>query len=433
VVSKSLNPEWDQKKNRFLGEMPGEGGCLLVEVWDHDMIGSDDFLGEVVIKGEEAARILSGGEGVKSLSFALGVKGGQTDKKWAQLVGKTATINIRLSREDEEGVDKEKRDEGEAVEEARGLKASLTATDGAQSPVAPPPPLPLQASELVSNTADAASALADHKRAASIPALVQLSAAKAHPMGDSSTGTVLFVMHRSINSNTIVYKVNHSTEELRVFWMMFDKVNGKVKGKHASLVQGDDSRVGWPKAPTEELTKIERSTAAYGATITPLAARSIVPPTPIVGATAQREVVAEVQLSALKGRTIRLVRCTHQRFSNGFADEKTPSRGQQSAVSSFNASDVHSTSFVKEGAEKEGTKSEGAASSVTWEAVMDIGEARDAVIQAIHIEFAGGFPLPTTKYIEIYGRGSEYEIIEKVVGSGEAARAEAARNGWGTA
>jgi hypothetical protein len=32
VVHKNLQPVWDLKRNRFVGEMPGEGGCLLVEV-----------------------------------------------------------------------------------------------------------------------------------------------------------------------------------------------------------------------------------------------------------------------------------------------------------------------------------------------------------------------------------------------------------------
>jgi hypothetical protein len=70
VVSKSLNPTWAEKKNRFVGGMPEEGGCLLVEVWDHDTFGGDDFLGEVTIKGDEVARIINE-------TAALGLEGGQ--------------------------------------------------------------------------------------------------------------------------------------------------------------------------------------------------------------------------------------------------------------------------------------------------------------------------------------------------------------------
>jgi hypothetical protein len=79
--------------------MPEPGGCLVVEVWDHDTFGGDDFLGEVVIKGDDVARIVEGGEGVKSLSFALGVKGGQSAKKWCKYVAANASIKLCLHQE----------------------------------------------------------------------------------------------------------------------------------------------------------------------------------------------------------------------------------------------------------------------------------------------------------------------------------------------
>jgi hypothetical protein len=48
TVKKNLDPEWT-KTNTFLTSMPENGtGCeLMLEVWDWDMLGSNDFLGQV--------------------------------------------------------------------------------------------------------------------------------------------------------------------------------------------------------------------------------------------------------------------------------------------------------------------------------------------------------------------------------------------------
>ena len=44
VVKKDLNPVWAKSKNSFSGDVPEKGGCLVVEVWDHDMIGFYDVI-----------------------------------------------------------------------------------------------------------------------------------------------------------------------------------------------------------------------------------------------------------------------------------------------------------------------------------------------------------------------------------------------------
>ena len=36
--------------------MAGQGGQLTVEVWDHDLLGSDDFLGQVIIPAGDFQR-----------------------------------------------------------------------------------------------------------------------------------------------------------------------------------------------------------------------------------------------------------------------------------------------------------------------------------------------------------------------------------------
>jgi hypothetical protein len=292
---------------------------------------------------------------------------------------------------------------------------TVVASTASPSPT-PPPPLPLQPGVWPSNGST--------DRRARVPAMVQLLEAKKHPMGDGPAGTVLFVVHRSTNKNTVVYKVNHSSAQLRMFWMMFEKVNGKVKGGHASAVQGDDPH-SWPGVPTEELTQIEQST--YGADTTHFTtpttlhlhpAQCLVPPTPVAGAKMKREVMTEVRLSSLKGRTIQLVRCTNNCFSQGFANGNTPARGAHVAASSSSTA----TATAEGGA-------------VAWQATTEIGGARGAILQAMHIEYAasGFLPLQTIQYTELYGRDGEYELIETVAGSGEAARAEAVQAGWGTA
>ena len=44
----SLNPTWSTKQNSFTAELPDDGGCVVVEVWDHDMGGiGNSFKGEV--------------------------------------------------------------------------------------------------------------------------------------------------------------------------------------------------------------------------------------------------------------------------------------------------------------------------------------------------------------------------------------------------
>jgi hypothetical protein len=96
VVSYSLNPTWDSAKNKFVSEVPEEGGCLLVEVWDHHRIGSHDFLGQLVMKGDEVRRILRGRDAGKSLSFALGAKGGKEGKQWMQYLGKESVLQSAI-------------------------------------------------------------------------------------------------------------------------------------------------------------------------------------------------------------------------------------------------------------------------------------------------------------------------------------------------
>jgi hypothetical protein len=141
VVRYSLNPRWSTDKNRFIGEVPEKDGCLVVEVWDNDLVGSNDFLGEIMIKGEEVRRLMD--EEYVDLTFDLSAKGGRSEKEWTKYVGAKATMVIRLKRDEDE---KEMAARLAAEEKAQAASlltiSSPIGTSTAMLParVAPPPP-----------------------------------------------------------------------------------------------------------------------------------------------------------------------------------------------------------------------------------------------------------------------------------------------------
>jgi hypothetical protein len=60
VVYHSLDPIWKEADNNtFSAAMPTNEGGLLLEVWDYDVIGRHDFLGEVRLSGAELRELLS--------------------------------------------------------------------------------------------------------------------------------------------------------------------------------------------------------------------------------------------------------------------------------------------------------------------------------------------------------------------------------------
>ena len=140
----------------------------------------------------------------------------------------------------------------------------------------------------------------------------------------------MFVIHRSSNTNTVVYRGNHDTG-IQVFWMMFEKTG----------------------EPTEDLNAIERNTA-YGTSVKKISDSHY-----------------QVQLSALKSKIIDI------KWGNG-----------------------------------------------QWVATTDIGEESDQRLLAVHVEMAKSF-IPSVDYIEIFGGGGTYEVIEKVKGSSKGAQAKA--------
>jgi hypothetical protein len=99
VVNNTLTPNWSGGNCLFNGEMPEEGGCLLIEVWDKNLVGSDDFLGEVVMQCGELQLLLAGMAGAPTptpMERALVRKSGKDGTKWKKFVGTDAKITVVL-------------------------------------------------------------------------------------------------------------------------------------------------------------------------------------------------------------------------------------------------------------------------------------------------------------------------------------------------
>jgi serine/threonine protein kinase len=99
VVKNSVDPSWVGGRYLFHGEMPEEGGCLLIEVWDHDSVGADDFLGEAVIANEQLQALLSAPSAkpqVLTLAHKSGRKAG-TRSKWSKFVHSNAKISCTIA------------------------------------------------------------------------------------------------------------------------------------------------------------------------------------------------------------------------------------------------------------------------------------------------------------------------------------------------
>jgi hypothetical protein len=97
VIKSNLDPVWADHSNQFTAEIPAEGGCVLVDVWDHDTIGSGEFLGELVIKTEQLHKLME--QPARPWELKLQKKRGRgKEKKWSQYVGKEAKVTITVHR-----------------------------------------------------------------------------------------------------------------------------------------------------------------------------------------------------------------------------------------------------------------------------------------------------------------------------------------------
>jgi hypothetical protein len=204
-------------------------------------------------------------------------------------------------------------------------------------------------------------------------AVKMLQRVRAHPEGGAD---VLFIVHRSNNSNLVVYK-GDPVKGVHVFWIMFEQE--KLRGH----------------APTESLTTLERNTA-YGVSVTP-----------------QGRGHWEMQISAIRDRTIDI----HCRDGGGQAVYGGGSTSSTTSTTSTTSTSWRAETIIdgNKAVEMRAVHVQMAASFIPSVAYIEIF-GQKAIVPAQDIVDDAGC-----------GRGMDmrwyYEMKEQSKGSGEAAKA----------
>jgi len=103
VVRRCLDPIWNRETSTFVAGVPDDAGCLLIEVFDSDVVGSNDFLGEAIIRGDEVMALLSeDSDSTTDLVVGLKARAGQDKEKWFKYVGKNAMLKFSLRYPDQD-------------------------------------------------------------------------------------------------------------------------------------------------------------------------------------------------------------------------------------------------------------------------------------------------------------------------------------------
>ena len=104
VIKKTLDPVWDEKLEFY---MLSEGGKLRIEVFDYDLAGSHDFLGQMIIEGQELKAFLNQdnimdyelSERTESSKKKVGVKGHVCLQATAQRAAPSARVHSNAENE----------------------------------------------------------------------------------------------------------------------------------------------------------------------------------------------------------------------------------------------------------------------------------------------------------------------------------------------
>jgi len=104
VIKKTLDPVWDEKLEFYL---LSEGGKLRFEVFDYDLAGSHDFLGHIIIEGQELKAFLNRDnivdyeltERTESGKKKVGVKGHVCLQATAQRAAPSARVHSNAEKE----------------------------------------------------------------------------------------------------------------------------------------------------------------------------------------------------------------------------------------------------------------------------------------------------------------------------------------------
>ena len=75
VIKKTLSPVWNEKHEIIVPLEPLESDIVVFDVFDHDIVGSNDFLGRVQFSGDALAAIVA--EGASPRAYELHQKSSQ--------------------------------------------------------------------------------------------------------------------------------------------------------------------------------------------------------------------------------------------------------------------------------------------------------------------------------------------------------------------